>query len=355
MGVRTDDAPAPRPRARGGLSGAGVAYGRGPVKRLSLLRAAGLVAIVAGCAAAWSQPAPRSGRAPADAAVTTCRFPLVAIDPDDHCGRPGQRWSGRATGAITSCQPGEALRGDATDCEPRGATSPDDAGVTTRGSTVSAAQRARVPAGMALIAGATWRMGGRWVSVGAFAMDVTEVSVASWRRCVVAGMCPALSDPLGSMARDAMPVVNVTHAQAARYCTFAGGRLPTDAEWTLAVRGVEGRWSPWGTGPVDCARARVSSCGDGARPVGSSASGATPEGVRDLVGNVAEWVHDREGAPRAVAGVDRDPTGPTEGEARWVRGGSFRTADGEAHGFAREAVHEREARVDVGFRCVRGL
>ena len=84
-------------------------------------------------------------------------------------------------------------------------------------------------------------------------------------------------------------------------------------------------------------------------------AGASPQGVLDLVGNVAEWVFDREGTPRAVAGVDRDPTGPSEGEARWVRGGSFRTPDGDADGLLREAVDAREARVDVGFRCARGL
>jgi formylglycine-generating enzyme required for sulfatase activity len=208
---------------------------------------------------------------------------------------------------------------------------------------------------MALLSAATWRLGGRWVSVGAFAIDRTEVTVGAWRRCVAAGMCATLSDPLAAMARDAMPVVNVTHAQAARYCAFAGSRLPTDAEWSLAARGVEGRRSPWGTRAAACSLARTSGCGDGALPAGSAPEGASPEGTLDLVGNVAEWVHDREGPARPVAGVDRDPTGPTEGAARWVRGGSFRTPDQDADGLWREAVDAREARVDVGFRCARGL
>lgn len=317
---------------------------------------AALIGSAGGCAAAWSQPAPR-GRTPAAPAADAgiCRFPLVAIDRDDHCGRPGQRWAGAAAaGPVTSCQPGESLRADATGCDPRGATRPDDAGVTARASVPTAAERARVPAGMALVPASTWRLGGRWVSVGAFAIDRTEVTVARWRACVTAGMCPELSDPFASMARPAVPVVNVTHAQAARYCTFAGGRLPTDAEWSLAARGVDNRRFPWGTRPASCALAHTSGCGDGARTAGSLAAGATPEGALDMVGNVAEWVHDREGAPPAVAGVDRDPTGPTEGDARWVRGGSFRTAEGDANGFSREAVNAREARVDVGFRCVRG-
>lgn len=281
----------------------------------------------------------------------------MAIDRADHCGRPGQRWVGGApTGPVTSCQPGESLRPGGADCGPRSpGDRPDDAGVTSRWEPATAAQRARVTAAMALIPGATWRTAGRWVSVGAFAIDRTEVTVGAWRRCVAAGMCPALSDPLSSMTRDAMPVVNVTHPQAARYCSFAGSRLPTDAEWSLAARGVEGHWSPWGSRSASCSLARTSGCGDGATAAGATPGGASPHGVLDLIGNVAEWVLDREGPARAVAGVDRDPTGPTAGEARWVRGGSFRTPDGNADGLLREAVDAREARVDVGFRCVRGL
>ncbi len=269
--------------------------------------AVGVVALLhfaVGCTNAWSQPAPR-----ADAAVTDAR----AADPADV------------------------------------------AGLSSHTVVPTAAQRARVPIGMALVAGATWRLGGRWVSVGTFAIDRTEVTVARWRACVAANRCPALTDPLAAMTRPTAPVVNVTHAQAAAYCTFAGGRLPTDAEWSLAARGIEGRRSPWGTLPPTCARAHTSGCGDTTRLAGTLPTGASPEGVLDLVGNVAEWVNDREGSLTAVTGIDRDPTGPTEGDARWTRGGSFRTAEADASGFAREAINALEARVDVGFRCVRGL
>ena len=322
-------------------------------QRLTLLS----LVLLGGCRSAWSQsPGGPAADRPATADAGGCRPPLAPIDREGHCGRPGQRWVGdAAAGAVTSCLPGESLRADASGCEPRGASRPDDAGVTSRWEPVTAAQRARAGAGRALIPAATWRVAGRWVSVGAFAIDRTEVTVGAWRRCVAAGACPALPDPLSSMTRDAMPVVNVTHAQAARYCAFDGSRLPTDAEWSLAARGVDGQWSPWGSRTAACALARTSGCGDGPAAVGATPAGASPQGVLDLVGNVAEWVFDREGTPRAVAGVDRDPTGPTEGEARWVRGGSFRTPDGDADGLLREAVDAREARVDVGFRCARGL
>ncbi len=354
--------PSPGGWAQGDRS-PGITPGAGVWSAGVMLRPHRLVVLslcLAGCRSAWSQPAgdaaPVDRAAPRDAAAG-CRFPLVAIDRDDHCGRAGQRWvGGVATGPVTSCQPGESMRANGAGCDPRGAADrPDDAGVTSRWESSTAALRARVGATMALIPAATWRTAGRWVSVGPFAIDRTEVTVGAWRRCVAAGMCPTLSDPLSSMTRDAMPVVNVTHAQAARYCAFAGSRLPTDAEWSLAAQGVEGRWSPWGSRQASCSLARTSGCGDGATAAGATPGGASPQGVLDLVGNVAEWVLDREGSARPVAGVDRDPTGPTSGEARWVRGGSFRTPDGRADGLLREAVDAREARVDVGFRCARGL
>ncbi|MDO9015895.1 MAG: SUMF1/EgtB/PvdO family nonheme iron enzyme [Deltaproteobacteria bacterium] len=238
---------------------------------------------------------------------------------------------------------------------PEDAPIPDDADLTSRWAPVTAAQRAAAGVARAVLPAATWRLGSRWVSVGAFAIDRTEVTVGAWRRCMAAGSCPTLSDPLAAMTRDGMPVVNVTHAQAARYCAFAGARLPTDAEWSLAAQGVEGRRSPWGTRPASCALARTSGCGDGATTAGATPGGASPEGALDLVGNVAEWVHDRAGPPPVVRGVARDPTGPAEGSRRWVRGGSFRTPDGEASGLWRQAIDALEARVDVGFRCVRGL
>jgi formylglycine-generating enzyme len=310
--------------------------------------------LAAGCHSAWSQPRARRDAA-VDASLPGCQLPLVVIDRDDHCGRPGQRWTAAgATGAVSSCEPGEVMRGRG--CEARAEPAePADAGVTTRQDTASAARRAAVGRSQAFIPGATWRVGGRWVSVGAFAVDRTEVTVGAWRRCVAAGMCPALSDPLSAMRRDAVPVVNVTHAQAERYCAFAGGRLPTDAEWTLAARGVGDRPSPWGSRASTCAFARTSGCGDAALPAGALPGGASPEGALDLVGNVAEWVRDRSGPPRPVAGVDRDPTGPAVGSSRWVRGGSFRTPDEDANALLREAVDAREARVDLGFRCARGL
>jgi hypothetical protein len=86
------------------------------------------------------------------------------------------------------------------------------------------------------------------------------------------------------------PVVNVTWHQAAAYCAWAGGRLPTEEEWERAARGPNGTKYPWGNDDIDPSRANYDEGGIGhPTPVGLYPSGASAEGVCDLVGNVFEW------------------------------------------------------------------
>ncbi len=168
--------------------------------------------------------------------------------------------------------------------------------------------------------------------VASFEIDLGEVTVARWNACQKAKGCDAL--PGGADLGE--PVRGVTPTQADAFCRYAGGRLPTGAEWTLAAMGKEARRFPWGSTGLVCRRAAyglvTGPCADGATGpelAGSRPDGATPQGVQDLSGNVAEWTRD-----------DREVV---------ARGGSYRSRS--ASDLKTYAAETSGARPDIGFRC----
>jgi len=147
------------------------------------------------------------------------------------------------------------------------------------------------------------------------------------------------------------PATQVSWYGAQAYCAWAGARLPTQAEWEKAARGVDGRPYPWGDEPPHCDKAQYGDCGGATMPVGSSLEGASPCGALDMAGNVWEWVDDWYDPAYYGTSPAQNPRGPASGVRKVFRGGSW----GYPPAFLRASDRARNrptyAGFNVGFRC----
>jgi serine/threonine-protein kinase len=177
----------------------------------------------------------------------------------------------------------------------------------------------------------------------AFAIDRTEVTRAAYARCVAARRCKSAPGMAATGDDDRLPIANVSWKDAQSFCRFAGGRLPSEAEWEKAARGTDGREYPWGNEAL-CDRANWGNF-EGEGPcaarnpghpvaVGQYPAGASPYGVLDLGGNVWEWVADRY-----------------ESDRRVVRGGSCCSFFVGPRAANRNGWDPEHRDFDLGFRC----
>ena len=239
-----------------------------------------------------------------------------------------------------------------------------------------------VPAGIVTLgddAGRPEEKPAHQVSLPAFRVMFTEATVDQYATCHRAGHCdtPRGHSPAspegqrlnwGAEGRGDHPINGVTWSQAQAFCAWAGGRLPTEAEWTRAAQKRERRRFPWGDGPPAARSPRLANLADlsaskvhktwstiagyddafvGTAPVASFPMGRSATGALDMSGNLWEWTADRfdpEGYRR--------PKRAGAPNLRAARGGAFTSTAERATTQSRRAFHPTEASDQLGVRCV---
>ncbi len=172
---------------------------------------------------------------------------------------------------------------------------------------------------------------------------------------------PTITGWFGRKVRPGMqkrPVIGLSWKRCLKFCRWQGKRIPTEAEWERAAAGLEGRRYPWGNQVPDSTRANFNKCcfimkGKILKEVGYYEAGKTPEGVYDLAGNIAEWVHDWYDKSYYKISKYRNPPGPDQGTYHIVRGGAWNSMAGYLRATARYGYDDANDFYGIGCRCAK--
>ena len=191
-------------------------------------------------------------------------------------------------------------------------------------------------------------------------IDQHEVTNRQYAACVEAGAC----DPPWAFDSETRtvyykaeefanyPIQATTWRQADEYCAWAGGRLPTEAEWEKAARGTDQRTYAWGEGAPDCGKANFDRCVGDTDAVDANPAGASPYEVVGMAGNVWEWTADWYAQDTYQVHSNRHPAGPGTGTHRVIRGGSWLTDADSLRTYYRFFSVPDFGWNSIGFRCV---
>ncbi len=189
------------------------------------------------------------------------------------------------------------------------------------------------------------------VRVNVVLMDKTEVTWGQYKRFLAASGRPPPKSPIWGMPED-LPASSMTWNEARAFCDWAGGRLPTEAEWERAARGDDSRQFPWGK-TFDPWRCNTRDGG----PHTPTAAGSYPDcvgptGVLDLAGSVSEWCSDWYEKGYDAESPTENPRGPETGTTRVVRGGNWMSPSAWVRGASRLGTDPTWPGPMQGFRCV---
>jgi formylglycine-generating enzyme required for sulfatase activity len=181
-----------------------------------------------------------------------------------------------------------------------------------------------------------------------FWIGQTEVTVSAYKRFGAATGLQMPDAPYfdSAWANEGMPIVDVSWNDAHDFCVWAGARLPTEAEWEYAARGgsTEARYGPMDEVAWDSANSAGQT-----HPVGEKR--ANGFGLYDVLGNVWEWVNDWYDPNYYQSSPAQDPPGPTSGQVRALRGGSWNSLPMNVRVSFRSGYYQDNRNLYDGFRC----
>lgn len=211
------------------------------------------------------------------------------------------------------------------------------------------------------------------IFLSSYAIDKFEVTAEDFKKCIDSGFCSnenmmqfnsfedSVNCNAGAPGKEKHPVKCINWYGARRYCEWIGKRLPTEAEWEKAARGLDERIYPWGDEVPSCDYAvKLGDSGSGCDTgdtfeIGSKEIGKSYYGLYDMAGNVWEWVSDYYKSDYYSVSPIINPIGPYFESNKIMRGGGAASSNSDLLSYKRELVEPTSIAKYYGFRCAKSI